>query len=157
MKLKFLFTLAVLSTLFSCSENAILDEYQDLPDSGWTQEQELIMEFEITDTTTYYQFYSNLRLNADYPYSNIHLLMSTISPDSTISKEIISVKLAEKSGKWLGSGIGNVITFQEPFPNRKMFKQAGTYTVKLSQYMRLETVEHVQSAGIKIIQQEQIL
>ncbi|NBV56309.1 MAG: hypothetical protein EBR72_00655 [Bacteroidetes bacterium] len=68
----------------------------------------------------------------------------------------ISIPLAEKSGKWLGTGLGSTITFQEPILHRKLFDLHGKYYITLEQNMRLENLSNVISAGIKVNKQEEI-
>ena len=100
--------------------------------------------------------YANVRITGDYEFSNLYVKLTIVAPDSGSSTEIINLKLAENSGKWLGSGIGDVITYQLPILNKKEFKQSGTYTVKIEQYMRLVNLPNVVSVGLKVQQLEEI-
>ena len=77
-------------------------------------------------------------------------------PDSSSKEYNIPLQLAEKSGKWLGSGLGDVITFRIPVFHRKFLTQKGKYTVSISQDMRLESVPNIVSAGLRVEQQEEI-
>lgn len=111
---------------------------------------------EILDPNFYYLLSANVRTTSDYAYSNIHLKLSIISPNGEKTAYKVPVTLAEKSGKWKGSGIGGVITLQSPILNRKLFNQKGIYHLVLEQNMRLENLPNVTSAGIRIEQQEEI-
>lgn len=134
----------------------MVDNFHDIPEEGWQYQNVVIDSFEVTNPHLYHQYYVNLRINGDYAYSNIHVKLTTISPDSSTKEEIIPILLAEKSGRWLGSGLGDVLTFQVPVMGKQEFKQKGKYTVKLEQYMRLEFLPNIVSAGMKIEQQEEI-
>ncbi len=140
----------------SCEDRAILDRYDNIAAYGWAYEDVMDFEFEVDDTSHYYQWFANLKISSDYPYSNIHLYLSTTAPDSSVRQEVVSIKLAEKNGKWLGQGVGRTISFQEAFPKRMQFDQRGIYGVKLKQYMRVDTLLQVKSAGIRIEKQEEI-
>ena len=160
----FVFTLRVHSYIaillfsftVSCTNSSLLDSFHDLQEDGWSYNEILNDTAIITNPGHYHQVYANIRINTDYPFSNIQLKLSITKPDSTTTSYPISVDLAEKSGKWLGSGLGSVITFQLPILHRKIFDQAGKYLIKLEQNMRLENVTNVISAGIRIDEQEEI-
>jgi len=56
----------------------------------------------------------------------------------------------------LGSGLGDVITFQTPILHRKLLTKKGKYSISIAQDMRLETLKNVTAAGIHVEQQEEI-
>ena len=141
--------------MIGCNPDVIVDQYHSLPESGWHYKNSVTDTF-LPKTNYHHQLYANVRINGDYGYSNLFARLTIIAPDSSITKEILNLKLAENSGKWLGSGIGDVITFQLPILGKKKFKQKGIYTVKIEQYMRLENLPNVVSVGIKVQQLEEI-
>ena len=134
----------------------LVDSFHELPASGWTYEHTLTDSFTIEKPGHYHAIFCNLRINGDYPYANIHVKLSIQHPDSTTTEHKIPLTLAEKSGKWLGSGLGDAITYQTPILHRKFFNKKGTYTITLAQDMRLENMPNVLSAGIRVEQQEEI-
>lgn len=142
-------------TLIGCNSDVLVDQYHSLPESGWHYKNVVMDTFQ-PQSDYYHQLYANVRINGDYGYSNLYVRLTIIAPDSTATKEVINLKLAENSGKWLGSGIGDAITFQLPILGKQTFKQKGTYTIKIEQYMRLENLPNVLSAGIKVQQLEEI-
>jgi gliding motility-associated lipoprotein GldH len=155
---KILSIAALFSILFfsSCNENILVDQFHSIPESGWHYEHTIIDSFEVTNPAFYHQYFLNLRVDGDYAYSNLHVKLITTAPDSSSREEILTVTLAEKSGKWLGKGLGDVLTFQIPILEKLELKQKGKYTVSLEQHMRLESLPHILSAGIKVEQQEEI-
>ena len=149
-------TVSLALLLAGCDSNALVDRYHELPQKGWTYDQTVVDTLEITQPEFYHQAYANLRINADYPYQNIYLKLNITAPDGKTTNEVISVPLAENSGKWLGSGIWNVITFQSPILHRKYFDQKGKYRIEIEQNMRLESLPSVEAVGIRVEQQEEI-
>ena len=143
-------------TLTSCNDNALVNTYHELPKTGWSYDEVLVDSFEVVNTDFYHQSYLNLRINGDYPYSNIIVKLTETDPNGKSTEEIVTVTLAEKSGKWLGSGLFNVITYQEPILGKRSFKSKGMYRIKLEQFMRKESLLHVSAAGVKVKQQEEI-
>lgn len=142
--------------LSACNNNVIIDVYEDLPAEGWKYEDSVSLEFDIEDTTHYYQVFVNLQIHANYAWENFFTKMTVISPSGEVNTESVELILAEKSGKWKGSGLGDIITYQEAVQKRKTFKQSGTYKVILQQNMREEPWENVKSIGIRIEKQEEI-
>lgn len=142
-------------SLTGCNPDVLVDQYHSLPESGWHYKNIVKDTFQ-PETNYHYQLYANVRINGDYGYSNLYTRLTIIAPDSATTKEVLNLRLAENSGKWLGSGIGDIITFQIPILDKKSFKQKGTYTVKLEQFMRLENLPNVVSVGIKVQKLEEI-
>ena len=137
-------------------KNTLVNSYLDLGGDGWSYEETLTDSVEIAHPDYYHQVLANLKINNDYSFANIQLKITLLKPDSTSQIFPISIPLAEKSGKWLGSGFGSTITFQEPILHRKIFDQSGTYHIALEQNMRLENLSNIISAGIRINKQEEI-
>ncbi|MDA8886498.1 gliding motility lipoprotein GldH [Bacteroidia bacterium] len=140
----------------ACNQNVMVDRYHDIPENGWQYEHIVTDSFEISEPGYYHLISANLRITGDYPYANIHLKVDITSPDGKTTKHKVPVELAEKSGKWLGSGLGDIVTFQTPIFHRKFLNQKGKYTFEITQDMRLETLPSVVAAGIRVEQQEEI-
>lgn len=157
MKITFFILTVVFAAAFSaCSDDALVDRYHVLPEEGWHYEHIVTDTFCVENPDFYHQIFANLRVSGDYPYANIYLKLNITTPDGSKKSEILSVGLATKSGKWLGSGLGDVVTFQAPILHRKYLDQKGKYTVEIEQNMRLETLANVLAAGLRIEQQEEI-
>lgn len=154
---RYIFILLAAGFLASgCNSNVLVDSFQTLPEEGWLYQDIVTDSFEVTEPGFYHQVSANLRLKSDYPYANIHLAVSITYPDSTASDYKVPIELAEKSGNWLGSGLGDVITFQVPILHRKVLNQKGKYTVTMAQDMRLESLPNIVSTGLRVEQQEEI-
>jgi len=142
--------------LSSCNDQVIIDVYEELPAEGWKYEDSVSFDFDIEDTTHYYQLFVNLQIHADYAWENFFTKITLIGPSGEQTTESVELTLAEKSGKWKGSGLGDIITYQEAIQKRQTFKQSGTYRVILEQNMRQEPWENLKSIGIRIEKQEEI-
>lgn len=155
-KTAFILIIAFAATLAACNDGALVDRYHELPEDGWHYEHTVTDTFVVEKPGHYHQIYANLRVSGDYPYANIYLKLNITKPDGTQKSEILTVPLAAKSGKWLGSGLGDAITFQTPILHRKYLDQKGKYTIEIEQNMRLETLANILSTGIRVEQQEEI-
>ena len=142
--------------MWSCQEGVLVDQFHDIQNSEWEYENKVLDTFNVEQPEFYHQISANLRISGEYAYSNIHLLLTARHPDGKITTHKIPLELAEKSGKWLGSGLGDVISFQIPILHRKYLNQKGTYRFEITQDMRLNPLPNVLSAGIRVEQQEEI-
>ena len=156
MKVQIAILTAVLLCLVACSESTLVDTFHELPANGWEYKHTVTDSFSIEKNNHYHYVAANLRVSSDYAYANIHLLLTILAPDGTTSERKIAVPLAEKSGRWLGSGLGDIITFQQPILHRKYFNQKGKYRVTIAQDMRLESLPNILSVGMHIEEQEEI-
>lgn len=128
----------------------------DLGEDGWLYDEVLSDSFTVNNPDHYHQLFANFRINSDYSFANIQVKLTLINPDSTQISFPLSIPLAEKSGKWLGSGFGSVKTYQVPILHRKLLNQSGSYHLRLEQNMRLENLSNVLSAGMRVDEQEEI-
>ena len=105
---------------------------------------------QITDTAKYYNVLVNLRIDANYKYSNLFMLVHTTNPDKKTDQRRIEIRLADESGRWLGSGLGDLYDYQFPAFRKVKFPQEGFYRFELEQNMRDDTLQYVKSAGIRV-------
>ncbi len=155
-KFTYLWVLMVLM-LVSCkpSENIIYEEFQDVNANGWNWKDSKTFEFEITDDQHYYTLLTGLRVTTQYSYSNIWL-MYNIKKGKDERKDQFQMVLSDDLGKWLGDGVGNLISFQQPFLQNIKFKK-GKYRIEFNQNMRDENLEAVNNIGFQIVKGPLIL
>lgn len=60
------------------------------------------------------------RHHVDYPYQNIGLALHIIQNQQTLLTDTIDLHLADKSGKWLGSGWGSLFEHTQSIGNVKV-------------------------------------
>lgn len=155
-KITYLWALLVLM-LGSCkpSENIVFEEFQEVDAGGWNWKDGKSFEFEITDDQHYYTLLTGLRVTTQYSYSNIWLMYS-IKSGKDERKEQFQMVLSDDLGKWLGDGVGNLISFQQPFLQNIKFKK-GKYRIEFNQNMRDENLEAVNNIGLQIVKGPLIL
>lgn len=141
---------------WSCEEGVLLDQFHEVPNGEWQYDQVYTDSFTVLNPDFYHQIYVNLRISSEYKYANIQLLISVTHPDGKTTKHELPIKLAEKSGKWLGKGLGDILTYQVPILHRKFLDQKGMYSFKIAQNMRVTPLKELLSVGIKVQQQEEI-
>ena len=165
----FLILSITLFLLNSCGlpENTITEEFQTMEKGIWGWKETKSFSFDIEDTTHYYNVYCGLRLNGTYNYSNIWLIyeLSESKLDTPIVnntsltpllKKQFQIELADQTGRWLGKGMSNLISYEQPLIIKTKFKK-GHYTFKLSQNMREDLLSGVNDVGIKVEKAQPIL
>lgn len=140
----------VLLGLSACQSGTLVDEFQPIEDNAWSYTDLKEVEVAVTDTMTYYDMHINLRHAGNYEWQNLYLRMHIYSPQGDSTTERISIMLADAKGKWLGSGLGDIVTLQAPYKQGIQFRQKGTYRFVLEQHMRVNPLAGVHAVGLKV-------
>ena len=150
MKFKFLPFILLLFFVWACNDQVIIDTNQEINNRNWSYINKIQIPVNIVDNTKSYNLYLNLRHTADYKYSNVFVLIHQIGPDkkkATIRKEF---QLAYPDGEWLGSGSGNLYSYQLPFQEGYKFPSAGKYIFEFEQNMRDNPLREISDVGLRI-------
>ena len=117
-----------------CDQKMVYEQNKDIQD-GWNLEQIIKFNIDIKDTISNMEMYINIRHTSDYPFTNIWLFINTLDPQGQYKKDTIECVLAEKSGKWKGSGLGRIKFLSTKLKNIS-FDSKGTYKFFIEQAMR---------------------
>ena len=142
-----------LLVLISCGDkNRIYEQNIDIQENNWRIEDTKEFKFEITDTTQVYNIYFNIRNALIYEYYNLYVSQTLINP----AGEKISTKLHElylmdkKTGEPLGKGAGDIFDHSVLALKKQQFSTPGTYTLRLTQYMRKNPLPGIMAVGVKV-------
>lgn len=144
-----LFVLSII-LLTACNSLGVFDQNTDIKNKQWSYDQPLLFEVAIADTAQQYNIYINLRHTNNYQYSNMWVLMKTTLPNGKTLDKRVELPLADKQGKWYGSGMGDIITQQVLIQPNALFPMVGKYQFEITQDMRLNPLPDVISAGLRI-------
>jgi gliding motility-associated lipoprotein GldH len=139
--------------LFSagCTDNkAVIDQNTAVPDQNWTYLNKFKFDVKIGDEKALYNLYMNLRVTADYKYSNIFVLITQVGPNKKSKVNRYELKLAAKDGEWFGKGSGNLYSYQALFRNDYKFPAKGAYTFYIEQNMRDNPLKQVSDVGMRV-------
>ncbi len=138
--------------LASCDPNRVFEQNVTLPDGNWQIDNAPVFKFEIQDTTAVYDVYFNVRYNLQYEYYNLYLRHQLVGPDSEqLSGSLHELLLMDpKTGKPLGSGSSDTYDQQTLALKNVRFPKVGTYTLKLTQYMRRDPLPQVLAVGVRV-------
>lgn len=137
-----------------CMSSPYYQKTEALPRNEWHYKNQPTFTFEITDTASLYHLYFLIRHTDAYPYSNIWLQIATKQPgDTAFQQSRVEIPLAEKSGKWLGRGMGEIWEQRLPITKEDrpmIFTRPGKYEVRLEQNMRIDPLPEILHIGLRV-------
>jgi gliding motility-associated lipoprotein GldH len=136
--------------LSGCTTDTLYQRIDPLEGRGWDTAQALKHEVVVVDTLRAFDFYLNLRIGEDYPFSNIYLFVNTTFPNGSTARDTVECILADPTGRWLGTGLGDIRDNKIMFKPKVRFPHAGTYVFELEQGMRVNPLPDVFDVGISI-------
>ncbi|MEY3678807.1 MAG: gliding motility lipoprotein GldH [Bacteroidota bacterium] len=140
------------SLFFTACENpgALVDEFIPVEQHHWIYQNKIRVSVSIENPAVSYHVYLNLRHTAAYRYSNIYLRIRQINPDKTTKVFRKEYKLANPDGEWLGTGSGNLFSYQLPVYLNFRFPGKGTYIFELEQNMRDNPLKEISDVGLRV-------
>ncbi|PIB36789.1 hypothetical protein BFP72_15960 [Reichenbachiella sp. 5M10] len=142
--------------LWSCTDDVVINQNQDISQGIWHVDSLASFTFEIPDSTNQYNISYHVRNAVNYPFYNLYV--TYYLEDSAAN--ILDSKLQElilfdkKSGQPLGEGMGDLFDNEILVFKNKKFDYSGTYTFKIKQFMRMEELPGIMSFGLKVQQTE---
>ena len=141
--------------LASCEKRGFYDEYKVFEDQTWHTDSIKDFTFFVEDTIKSYNIILRIRHTTEYDFQNLFLFVQLDKKDT------IEVKLANKEGEWMGSGIGDVREMDYVYKNNFIFSQKNKVVFKIEQAMRygdfskIEKLNNILSVGVSIIEQDE--
>lgn len=138
--------------LYSCGSNSVFEAKKDFKKNRWPKTEPVLFDFKIEDASADYDLAYFVRNSLDYPYQNIYLqYYLEDSVGNILSKNLNNVELFNsKTGKPLGDGLGDTYDLEKTFLNNFRFPEPGSYRLRIDQYMRQDTLEHIHSIGFVV-------
>jgi gliding motility-associated lipoprotein GldH len=142
--------LSLILLLTACNDKAIVDINKEIPGKNWSYITKIDIPVRIDNETQPYDLYMNLRHTADYKYSNIFVLIHQSGPGIKRTTERKEFKLAYPDGEWLGSGAGNLYSYQLLFRKNYKFPARGVYVFEFEQNMRDNPLAEISDVGLRV-------
>lgn len=121
--------------LVSCDSNRVFDVYKPLP-NVWHKDTVVSFNISPPDSTNAYNLFVNLRNTNAYKYNNLFLIVEMVFPHGKIVNDTLEYRMAEPSGKLLGTGLASVKENKLWYKEGVVFNETGTYTVNIQHAMR---------------------
>jgi gliding motility-associated lipoprotein GldH len=143
-----IFTLLII--LVSCMGGSVYHENLSLKAGKWNAGDSLVFNALIKDTLQPHAIYISLRNKGSYGFSNFYAFITTHAPSGSSRTDTFEFALADRRGKWLGHGFGDLWQSTRPFKIGIRFPHTGIYTFIVKQGMRVENLEGIMDFGIRI-------
>jgi gliding motility-associated lipoprotein GldH len=137
-------------TLFACGNLNVFEKNETIKGSEWLSNSIVRFEYAANDTALEKNILVNIRHTGLYKYNNIFLFITTIAPNGKTMVDTSEFTIADNSGKWLGSGIGDMFDTQLVFKKNVRFSQVGKYIFLIQHGMRDEKLKEVSDVGLRI-------
>lgn len=133
-----------------CGPTPHYSEAYDVDPLGWTSEDKILFQPEITDTTSSYELQLIIDHETTYDYENIYFRIKTLFPDRPPKEENLSVDLATKMGNWVGKCSGGDCKAKVYLLDNFRFPSMGTYGFELRQHTREDRLEGINSLTMEL-------
>lgn len=140
----------ILLMTVACTGNDVFFKYDQVNPKGWSKDSLYGFDIQINDTIATYNVYVNVRNRGEYPYQNLWLFLNKMTPDKKLSKDSIECYLADKRGKWLGSGIGTIMEMPVLYQQNVRFNKKGIYHYQIIQGMRDSILVGINDVGMRV-------
>ena len=151
MKSQYLFVLAIVPFLLSCSnEDTIVNEYSDIPNTKFSFLDTINFQVQIEDTVNTHDVLLQLRTSTDYKWSNMFLFSDIEFPNGKTRSDTFQIFITDKKGHWTGKKSGVMVNFNHYLYKNIKFPIKGQYQFKFNQAMRDTILNEVISIGLKI-------
>lgn len=148
--IRFSFVLISLVFLFSCNDNRVYKEHQDIPDYIWDKTNQLSFEIEIEDAASPYAIIIDVRHAQHYMYKELLVTLDMIAPSGDKISKDITLPLRDEEGKFNGKGAGDIWDKEIPVFESMEFPEPGTYTFVLRNNMPEQQTVAVMAMGLII-------
>jgi gliding motility-associated lipoprotein GldH len=125
----------VFFVMVSCDSNSVYDEYKPVPNQ-WHKDSIISFKINPPDSLNTYNLFVNLRNTNAYKYNNLFLIVEMAFPHGKIIKDTLEYKMADPTGKLLGSGLTDVKENKLWYKEKVVFSEAGDYKVNIQHAMR---------------------
>jgi gliding motility-associated lipoprotein GldH len=137
---------------YSCNaDRVIYEEVYNIESGQWVYGQKRDFNFEVSDTSEEYRLLLYLEYNTDYRWQNFYTEITTTFPGDSVRKDIVSLELASKTGRWYGNCNSQSCSLTIPLQEDVHFEKSGNYGISFDQYMREEDVYGITAIGLKLV------
>jgi gliding motility-associated lipoprotein GldH len=118
----------------------------------WHQDSLITLLFNIPENNLAYDVFVNVSNESNYPSYNLYFKYSLLDSVGTVlENELVNIDLFEpKTGKPLGSGLGDIFDHRQLLLDDYKFPNSGKYTISFQQYMRVDSLTNIRSMGVRI-------
>ncbi len=153
--IKISISLFVLILTLSCAKLHKYEEYKTLDANGWNKDSLAVFKVDFEGNNKNYDLNIDIRNKQNYAYSNLWLFINIESPAGIQTADTLECTIADPTGRWLGSGLGDLFDNEYKYKQNVTFPDSGTYKITLQHGMRANNLEGISDIGISIKKTEE--
>lgn len=134
----------------SCNRDVVFTDFFEIPEKTWRLSDIPSFDVPINDTLNSNNIWLMIRTGSDYPYRNIYLFVTALTPGGITITDTLQYDLADEKGNWYGKGFGNIHALNLPYKTNVYFPLKGNYMFKIQHGMRIENLNGVYDIGLKV-------
>lgn len=136
--------------LLSCQNKNTLFEDIERIDNNWKKNNAKSFSIPILNKDGKYDLQLIIRNNNQYPYRNLYIFTEIISPKGDSVIDTLEYQLADVTGKWLGSGMGEIKQNTLIFKENISLQDTGKYKVNISHAMRENNLKGLEDISLMV-------
>jgi gliding motility-associated lipoprotein GldH len=137
-------------SITACDPNRLYETNTPIANEKWTYSDSKTFVVDVTDTSTRYNIYINVRHSFQFEWRNMYVQVSTQLPDGKKLDKRVNLPMSEPDGKWYGSCLGDNCDLPVLIQQDAKFPMIGKYTFTVRQDMRANPLEKIKSIGLRI-------
>ena len=145
-----IFMVVLVCIATACDPNRVIDENRPIENKLWNSNTPVSFSTEVTDTSSRYNLYVNVRHGDDYPFINLWVNIHTIFPHGDTVSTRVELPLASNKKGWYGKCMGDICDIQVPIQLNAVFTVPGKYMWILQQNMRKDPLPSIREIGFRL-------
>lgn len=134
--------------LTGCNDYVVFQQVEKIDENGWDFKKSVNFSFDAPDTTHAYNLILDVRITPEYAYQNLWLFIETTRPSGEVYIDSINCPMAMADGRWLGSGVGDLIDTPILLRQKFKFSEPGPYVFRIKHGMRNDYLPHIHDIGV---------
>lgn len=137
----------------SCDSTRLFEENTDFEERIWVSAEHPTFVVNVLDHNQLYTIKVNFRNSLEYPKANLYYRFTLTDSLGGMMEEKLMTNFLfdEKTGEPFGSsGLGDIFDHQFPVLENYKFNYSGVYEIQLEQFMRMDTLPGILSAGVRV-------
>jgi len=126
----------------------LVAEKWEFTDDQWLAGDVKTIEITAPDTSQAFKLDVLLKHDKEYAFQNLYIKTNTKYPSGKVVSSVTSFELSDKDGTWSGDCSGRTCSIELPLQKHFTFPEPGVYTWSIEPYMRIDTIEGIQSLTV---------
>ena len=136
--------------LTSCEQGIVYEQMEEIDVNGWNYTDPLTFTFSAPDTVNKHNLIIDVRHTPEYGFQNLWLFIETTEPDGFMHIDSVNFPMAFPDGRWVGSGMGDLIDTHVLLNRSFHFTKEGEYKMRIKHGMRNDYLSDIQNIGVML-------